>query len=464
MDSSNRDSSDAVISLEEVTATEDEHAELSVVEIPAIEKSPGNVLSPANFTPSPILDIGREFANSFNTQNFSWLYELPPHEIINPQILSEEIFDPSPTPEILSFAPSQQSNRGRHRNSSEEQSQREDDFVSLWAPAFLSCETLNDLNDVLERCIADWLPKAQILQDPSPEQPRGNPDQRKRNQNRQMQRARRQIKKKAYEARKIQRLFNIYPRRAVREVLEDRSPSYDGTVQAAEEYLKRTYNRLRPSPQQCQSARELYDTCDWSQPSEDQMNFLNRAPTQQELEAKLRRAINTSPGVDGLEYRHLRAIDPNCILLETTNIPSSYHLQTVLGSDQPEDNRGRFRPWLEHTQLLQTVVEETKTKRRHMCIAWLDMCNAFGSVPHAVLNELFTSLPIPEDLRRILVDIYSGNRMDFAVGKNPSAFSRQRVFARVTLLVPLFLTWLPSPSSGPESPILTPDFYYLARS
>ncbi|KAI9556008.1 hypothetical protein GHT06_018568 [Daphnia sinensis] len=105
MDSSNRDSSDAVISLEEVTATENEHAELSVVEIPAIEKSPGNVLSPANFTPSPILDIGREFANSFNTQNFSWLYELPPHEIINPQILSEEIFDPSPTPEILSLPP-----------------------------------------------------------------------------------------------------------------------------------------------------------------------------------------------------------------------------------------------------------------------------------------------------------------------------------------------------------------------
>ncbi|KZS15836.1 Uncharacterized protein APZ42_018532 [Daphnia magna] len=30
--------------------------------------------------------------------------------------------------------------------------------------------------------------------------------------------------------------------------------------------------------------------------------------------------------------------------------------------------------------------------------------------------------------------------------KNPSAFSRQQVFARVTLLVPLFLTWLPNPS------------------
>ncbi|KZS00284.1 Uncharacterized protein APZ42_003477, partial [Daphnia magna] len=45
------------------------------------------------------------------------------------------------------------------------------------------------------------------------------------------------------------------------------------------------------------------------------------------------------------------------------------------------------------------------------------MCNALGSVAHAVLNELFTSLPIPEDLRRILVDIYSGNRMNFAFRK-----------------------------------------------
>ncbi|KAK4013416.1 hypothetical protein OUZ56_025968 [Daphnia magna] len=205
------------------------------------------------------------------------------------------------TPQTLTFIPSQQSNRGRSHNSSEELSQRNDDFVSLWVPALLSCETLHDLDDVLARCTADWLPKAHILQYPSPEKPRGNPEKRKRNQNRQMQKARRQIKQKP----------------AVQEVLEDRSPSYDGTVQAAEEYLKRTYNRLRLSPQHCQSARELYDTCDWSQPSEDQINFLNRAPTQQELEAKLRRATNTSPGVDGLEYRHLRAIDPNCILLET---------------------------------------------------------------------------------------------------------------------------------------------------
>ncbi|KAK4013961.1 hypothetical protein OUZ56_026509 [Daphnia magna] len=106
MDGSNCDTSAAVISLEEVAATEDERDELSVVEIPAIEESLGNVLSPANFTASPILDLGREFASYFNTQNFSWLYELPPQDNTNPTVLSQEILDPSPNPETLTFVPS----------------------------------------------------------------------------------------------------------------------------------------------------------------------------------------------------------------------------------------------------------------------------------------------------------------------------------------------------------------------
>ncbi|KZR98319.1 Uncharacterized protein APZ42_006318 [Daphnia magna] len=105
MDGSNRDSSAAVISLEEVAVTEYERDELSVMEIPAIEETPSNVLSPANFTASPILDIGREFASSFNKQNFSWLSELPPQENTSPTILSQEILDPSPNPETLVLSP-----------------------------------------------------------------------------------------------------------------------------------------------------------------------------------------------------------------------------------------------------------------------------------------------------------------------------------------------------------------------
>ena len=72
----------------------------------------------------------------------------------------------------------------------------------------------------------------------------------------------------------------------------------------------------------------------------------------------------------------------------------------------------------EHTQLLQTAVEGAQNKRTHLSLVWLDLCNAFGSVPHAVLAEMFSSLPLPDILRRTLLDIYSGNVINFIVGKD----------------------------------------------
>ncbi|KAK4017484.1 hypothetical protein OUZ56_032795 [Daphnia magna] len=226
MDGSNRDSSAAVISLEEVTAIEDERDELSVVEIPVIEESPGNVLSPANFTASPILDLGREFASSFNTQNFSWLYELPPQENTSPTILSQEIFDPSPYPETLTFVPSQQSNQTTSLN---------------------VAQLTGSLKHIFYKTLALKKPEKTLTKEKETKTGRcrtlGHRSSKRH-------------------VRKIQRLFNIFPRRAVREVLEDLSPSYDGTVEAVEEYLERTYHHSSPPPQQCHNARELYDTCD----------------------------------------------------------------------------------------------------------------------------------------------------------------------------------------------------------
>ena len=84
----------------------------------------------------------------------------------------------------------------------------------------------------------------------------------------------------------------------------------------------------------------------------------------------------------------------------------------------------------EHTQLLQTAVEGAQNKRLNLSIGWLDLCNVFGSIPHAVLAEMFSYLPIPDVLRRLLLDIYSDNVMNFVVGKEsvmimPTAGVRQ---------------------------------------
>lgn len=406
------------------------------------------------------------------TNDSNWLHQISTSPEPVPEIINEQ--EPMHTETAQVQSPFSQ-NR-------EEVSQRGQKFPDLWEPFFLNCQTLDDLDSVLERCVSDWVLKSQPHIEPSPEtrpprENRGTP--KNRNQSRQMQKARRSSK--ADDARKIQRLFNIYPRRAVRQVLGERSLPYTGTREAAAEFLHATYEQTRASLQQCQEARVLYDTCDWSTPTQDQLNFLNRPPTKDELVLKLRRATNTSPGVDGLEYRHIKALDPECILLETVcgvvwrlGIPRAWKKSRTVPVYKKGDTSdySNFRPisllptiyklfsgvisqrltlvasdlgWLspeqkgflpgvhgiqEHTQLLQSVVEEAKSKRRHMCITWLDMCNAFGSVPHTVLGELFKSLPIPADLRNILVDIYVGNQMDFVLGKesiciSPTAGVRQ---------------------------------------
>ena len=133
---------------------------------------------------------------------------------------------------------------------------------------------------------------------------------RARTQSRQQQRVRRERKFNANEASRIQKMFKIYPRRAVRRVLGETSSPYTGDAEAAASYLRHTYEQPEPLPEHLAASRKLYDECSWSTPSVDQLSFLDHPPSKVEIANRLRRAVNTAPGQDRLEYRHLRKLDP----------------------------------------------------------------------------------------------------------------------------------------------------------
>ena len=146
-----------------------------------------------------------------------WLYTLPP-----PAAPSQSLHStPPPSPTLLPEpdAPTQQDGLQIENQRFEEAGRS---FFQLWAPSFTACESLVDLSNVLDRCCKDWLSKARALdknEEPTKEkrtQERSkNP---RRTQSRQMQRARKK-RSRQEEAKRIQRLFYIYPKRAVREVL-----------------------------------------------------------------------------------------------------------------------------------------------------------------------------------------------------------------------------------------------------
>ena len=137
-----------------------------------------------------------------------------------------------------------------------------------------------------------------------------------RNHSRQMQRARRKNKFDKKEASRIQHLFRIYPRIALRQILDDVSPKFDGYIKAAEEFLRAAYEKPTPSEDLVVEAISAFDECKWRQLDEVVREELDGPPLKSEIEWKLRKASNTAPGSDGLEYRHLKAIDPKGHLLE----------------------------------------------------------------------------------------------------------------------------------------------------
>ena len=46
-------------------------------------------------------------------------------------------------------------------------------------------------------------------------------------------------------------------------------------------------------------------------------------------------------------------------------------------------------------------------------IVWLDLANAFGSLPHSTLNKLFESLPLPAHTSTILKDMYTNTICEY---------------------------------------------------
>ena len=69
------------------------------------------------------------------------------------------------------------------------------------------------------------------------------------------------------------------------------------------------------------------------------------------------------------------------------------HVASSLGWLSPEQKG--FLPGVqgiqEHTHLIQTTVEEAKAKRKGLAVCWMDLRNAFSSVPHGDLDKLVDS-------------------------------------------------------------------------
>ncbi|UYV62245.1 hypothetical protein LAZ67_1008342 [Cordylochernes scorpioides] len=147
---------------------------------------------------------------------------------------------------------------------------------------------------------------------------------------------------------------------------------------------------------------------------------------------------NTAPGPDGISYQELKRVDPNATILtqifQMRAVPPSWKESSSILVHKKGDaeDLGNWRPitlgntiaklytavladklrrWAATTGQLSkaglhgvrgSAIEETKRTSRQACFAWLDLENAFGSVPHENLFNVLDAFSIPKKIRTLL--------------------------------------------------------------
>ena len=63
--------------------------------------------------------------------------------------------------------------------------------------------------------------------------------------------------------------------------------------------------------------------------------------------------------------------------------------------------------------MLQSIVKDARNNGKILSIAWLDLRNAFGSIPHEAINVTLTHMGLPMDLITLFKDLYTNKSSTF---------------------------------------------------
>ena len=62
----------------------------------------------------------------------------------------------------------------------------------------------------------------------------------------------------------------------------------------------------------------------------------------------------------------------------------------------------------EHSFLLQSIIADARRSHKNVFVAWLDLRNAFGSIPHSAISTTLTHIGVPLPRIEMICNSYSG--------------------------------------------------------
>ena len=289
--------------------------------------------------------------------------------------------------------------------------------------------------------------------------------------------------------------FLSQPFQFSREVL---SPKPKGNLESSKEAVEKHLKAAHSQPTSNQERGSLATLLDFDSPETD---FDDRPPTYKEFVAKLRKTRSKSspgpngvpyliykrcPGVAGQLWGYLKELWRRNKMSETWReaegvfIPKEEGATTVdkfrtisllnvegklffsLKADRitdflicnkninPSIQKGGVpgvSGCLEHTAILSQLIREAKQEKKNLVVTWLDIANAYGSIPHDVIKTALERAHVPEKTRELISSYYSDVRIRFTTSNFTTDWQRveRGIITGCTLSVVLFsltMSWL----------------------
>ena len=95
---------------------------------------------------------------------------------------------------------------------------------------------------------------------------------------------------------------------------------------------------------------------------------------------------------------------------------------------------------LEHTAVLSQLIREAKAKKRNLVITWLDITNAYGSIPHSLIQVALKRAHVPEDMCNLVDSYYNDVKIRFTTKRYTTEWQRveKGIITGCTMSVVLF--------------------------
>ena len=72
-----------------------------------------------------------------------------------------------------------------------------------------------------------------------------------------------------------------------------------------------------------------------------------------------------------------------------------------------------FSGCIEHTSVISQLIRETKERRGDLTCVWLDLANAYGSIPHQLIDTAMKHYHIPDHFRNLVNSYFQGIKLRF---------------------------------------------------